>query len=154
MGYETRLIVGKACHTSDELKTGGLIVDGSEEYAYRPYLKDNEGELIKTGRKETYFMVYAVIELCKCGHESAISKIDFKNTDESHYWYWYGIDGNTQIVEDCYGEKSKPIPIKTVIDALEADVTNDDYRRFKWALGSLLAMKDDPEEIEVLFYGH
>ena len=44
--------------------------------------------------------------------------------------------------------------MKTVITALEKDAANDDYRRFKWALALLKSMKDDPENIKVMLFGH
>jgi hypothetical protein len=42
-----------------------------------------------------------------------------------------------------------------VVDALEKDAKDNDYRRFKWALGLLKSMEDDAEEnLSVLLYGH
>lgn len=152
MGYETRLIIGRAGTPSDEIKTGELTISDGE--AYRPYLKDEFGRYIKTGRTEVYFMEYASIDLCKCGYDSEISKIDWKNTDKNIFWYYYGSDGNTPIIEDCYGGKSEPVPIKDVIAALEKDVESSEYRRFKWALALLKSMDDDSEELTVMFYGH
>jgi hypothetical protein len=153
MGYETKLFIGREGHTSDEMQSGDLVVEDGQ--AYRPLLTDDEGELIKTGRKSTYFMVYAEIDLCKCGYSSAVSKLDQINKDESHFWEWYGSgDGNNAITEDRYGDKLKPIPISDVVAALESDEKNDNYRRFKWALALLKSMQDEPEDLKVLIYGH
>jgi hypothetical protein len=154
MGYETRLIIGRSCHTSDEIERGDLVIEDGE--TCRPWLKDGKGEFIKTGRKATYFMVYAEIDLCKCGYLSEINKLDRINKDESHFWEWYGSgDGNKEITEDAYGEKPKPLPLSVVVDALEKDAKDNDYRRFKWALGLLKSMQDDAEEnLSVLLYGH
>jgi len=41
-----------------------------------------------------------------------------------------------------------------VVEALKKDAKDDDYRRFKWALALLEAMKDDSERLSVLLYGH
>lgn len=154
MGYETRLIIGKSSSlTGDEVEYGELIIEDGE--AYRPMLKDEKGEFIKTGRKEIWFQVIAEIDLCKCGYNSEIHKIDRVNKDESHIWYWFGSgDGDTRVTEDCYGDKPKPVPIKDVVAALEIDAEKDDYRRFKWALALLKSMQDDPEGLTVLLYGH
>lgn len=152
MGYETRLYIGKSSSTSDEYERGVPILDRAS--VYRPYLKDESDNLIKTGRVETYFMVYAMIDLCKCGHDSHISKVDWKNKDSFRVWYFYGEDGNNEIKEDSYGDSSKPVPAQTVIEALEKDVKVEDYRRFEWALALLKSMTDDKENIEVMFYGY
>ena len=149
MGYETKLIIGQSGHTMDESVYGDLIVEEGE--AYRPMLKDEKGHYLKTGRKETYFMVIATINLCKCGSQSHIGKIDFTNKDESHFWQWY--DGDERKTEDCYGDKPKPIPVSVVVDALRKDLEDEKYRRFKWALALLESMQDD-KDITVLFYGH
>lgn len=150
MGYEIKLLIGRSSSREDEHKLGEPELDGDE--IYRPYLKDDAGDYIKTGRETTYFAIYATIDLCKCGYESNIHNIDHVNKDESHFWHWY--DGGSDVSKDCYGDEPKPIPISKVVDALKKDIQNDDYRRFKWALPLLEAMKDDPEGLSVLFYGH
>lgn len=152
MGYETKLIIGVPSLEMDEYAMEDLIIEDGK--AYRPYKKDSNGELIKTGRKEVYFQVMAMVDLCKCGYSSHISKINWKNTRDDIVWYWYTEDGNTQIKEDRYGDASEPVDINIVIEALKKDVQDDDYRRFKWALALLESMKDDKEGIKILFYGH
>ena len=152
MGYETKLIIGMSSFTSDEFELDDLIIEDGE--AYRPHKRDDSGEIIKTGRKETYFSVIATLDLCKCGYESNISKLDFKNTDENHQWYWY--DGEEKTTTDPYGDKPKPLPVSVVLAALKKDEKEDSYRRFKWAIALLESMRDDKESdrITVLFYGH
>lgn len=150
MGYETKLVIGEEGFTSDEIKRGELVIEDGE--AYRQYIKDEYDNFVRTGKKETYFSVIATIDLCKCGYDSAISEIDFKNNDESHFWYYY--DGNEKTVNDCYGDKSKPVSIGEVVKALEKDVKNSDYRRFKWALDMLKSMESSDPSLKVMFYGH
>lgn len=153
MGYETRLLIGReSSFTSSEIKCGDLILEDGE--AYRPMIRDDKDGYIKTGRKETLFMIMAEIDLCKCGHNAHIHEVDRINKDENHFWYWW--HGNERAAEDCYGEKLKPVPIADVVVALEKDVADDanDYRRFRWALALLYSMKDDPEKLSALLYGH
>lgn len=150
MGYETKLYIGRSCHSMDEAAKGELIFKDGE--AYRPYLKDENGDTVRTGRKEIYFEVYAMIDLCKCGADSEISKVDWRNKEsDSVVWYFY--NGDNEIKEDSYGDIPKPVKLNIVLEALRKDTEKEDYRRFKWAVSLLESMKDD-EEIEILFYGH
>jgi hypothetical protein len=152
MGYETKLIIGRSGMASDEIERGDMIVEEGERY--RPMLKDEKGNFVKTGRKVTYFMVYAEIDLCKCGYSSAIHKLDRVNKDESHFWEWYSTGyGNDELTQDSYGDKPKPLPIPVVLEALEEDAKDSDYRRFKWAIALLKSMQDD-DNLKVMLYGH
>ncbi len=153
MGYETKLIVGKqASHASQEWQEGELSIENGRPIY--PILKDEEGKTLYTGRKNTWFYIYAEIDLCKLGSGSKIYSLDWVNKDENHFWYWFGYDGDLEISEDCYGNKPKPIPVKKVLDALRGDAKNEDYRRLKWAIALLESMENDKEELEVLIYGH
>lgn len=150
MGYETTLLIGRSGTTIDEMEKGELVFEDGE--LYRPYLKNDKGHFITTGRKETYFSVYATIDLCKCGHASAMSGLDRKNTDENHFWMWY--EGSEGRSEDTYGDRPKPVKINEVIAALEDDLKVDFYRRFDWALKLLKSMESDQDEISVMLLGH
>jgi hypothetical protein len=150
MGYDITLLIGKEGHTGSEIKEGDLIIENGE--AYRPYIKDEEGNFVTTGKKETFFFVYAELDLCKCDYDGFIHKLDRKNTDESHHWYWYR--GSEKRTDDFYGDQPKPMPIAEVIEAIEKDSEGEEYRRFKWALALLNSMKDDPENLQVLWFGH
>ena len=136
MGYETKLIIGRECSASDEY-----------DYSTEPARK--------TGKKETYFMSYAEIDLCKAG-TNALSKAmcGFKNKDKNHHWYFYGHDGNTPIKEDKYGDKWIPQTIDSILEPMKIDYANGNYRRFKWAIALLESMKSDNEEIKVLIYSY
>lgn len=102
---------------------------------------------------ETYFDIYAEIDLCKCGYSSAINCV--RKHAKKKKVFWYGSDGNERVTEDRYGEYPTPVAIKTVIKALKKDCKKDEYRRFKWALALLEEMnKEEIEKLSVLFFGH
>ena len=150
MGYEVKLMIGKS---SQHQERGPTELDG--DFAYRPWLKDEAGKPIPTGRMHTYFSVYAELDLC-CVGNSAINEMDHTNKDPDHYWYWYHSDGNTEEHTDKYGSGLKPVSIRKVLEALKQDVEDQpEYRRFHWAVGLLQAMMDnDGDHLQVLIYGH
>lgn len=154
MGYEIKLIIGQIGTTGDKyMRSSEPEIDGQS--LYYPYEKDGKGSLIKTGTKETYFMVAAQIDLCKPGRGSKILESLRTNGDPNHEYYYYGSDGNTRITEDCYGDKSDVHSIDEIIDALKEDVENDSYRRFKWALSLLESIKkNEGADFKVMWYGH
>ena len=127
MGYETKLIIGVPAIQAD--RDGGI-----------------------------WFNTFAEINMCKMGCDANISKIDWKNESLSTYWFYYeGIgDNETKVEKDCYGDKSRAVPIGEVIEALKHDVARDDYSRFKWALNLLKAMDDSKgyDNLSVMFYGY
>ena len=127
MGYETKLVIGMPVSHVDP--DGGI-----------------------------YFMVFAELRMCKMGSTARISKLDWKNTSTSPepYWYYYQGESDELVTEDKYGDKSRPVPIGEVIEALKHDVARDDYSRFKWALDLLKAMDDSKgySNLSVMFYGH
>lgn len=63
---------------------------------------------------------------------------------------------NNQITEDKYGNRLGVFNIDHVIELLEKELERDDYRRFRWALMMLKAIKEDcPEyKLKVVTYGH
>lgn len=154
MGYEVKLLIGEVGTSGHKFKRSEQFeIDGDS--IYYPYIKDENGDLVKTGVKETYFMVAAQIDLCKPGYNSNILAALRKNEDPSHEYYYYGSDGNTRIVEDCYGDKSDIHSIDEIISALKKDIESDSYRRFKWALSLLESMKNnDGGDFKVMWYGH
>lgn len=158
MGYEIKLYVGKPCLEGDEhaRDMDQPYCDGSGYH----YKKDEKGNFVPTGRREKYFMVMAMIDLCKLGYQDdALNKLiaqsfEMGKTNKDklfHYFY----DGNEQVTEDCYGATFWPVPVRYVLDAMKTVQDKDDpYRRLTWAIALLEAMKDDSEQLEVLFYGH
>lgn len=163
MGYEIKLIVGKASHpcTEYEVEDQAILDDN---LAYFPTKKDEKGAYIETGRIEVYFQTYAMVDLCCPGPDTHLLKLDWKNTDKHVVWYFYE-DGNTAVKQDGYGDSPQPIPVEEVIEALEKDLVESlegypgsegdpdsgGYRRFKWAIALLKSMDDDTQ---VLFHGH
>jgi hypothetical protein len=150
MGYETTLLIGIEGHKSAEVEEGDLVIEDGE--AYRPLARDKDGEFIPTGRKLTYFMVYATIDLCKCGYSSEISKLARVSADENNIYEWY--EGSESRKEDAYGDKPKPVKLIDLITAIEKDNANEKYRRFDWALALLYSMNTDNKDISALMIGH
>jgi hypothetical protein len=125
MGYETTLLIGRDTKTTFISKESAV-----------------------------YFQVYAHVDMGKLGNSKLLDLPWINKTPEDIFWYWYAPtgDGDTQIEEDRYGEKPRPMPIATVIQALKEDIKNDDYERLKWALALLESMPDG--DLSVLLYGY
>jgi hypothetical protein len=156
MGYEVELIIGKTgSFITDEHKRGEPTIDSGGN-CYRPRLKDENGKYILTGRKEIWFNVMATIDLCKPGNYSnmcRMSENEGKNTDKDVFIYFYLDD--EMITSDRYDKEMRPVPINDVLTALKEDIDSDpNYRRFHWAYALLSSMAKDPDELEVLFFGH
>ncbi len=152
MGYEIKLIIGCKGSAGKKIERGniGEIDCGLLHY---PLLRNEDGSFKYTDIVETYFMIYAEIDLCKLGRDSHIGKILTENKSDKEEFYYFGSDGNTKITEDIYGSKPNEISVAKCIEALRLDVKDSDYRRFKWALALLESMKDE-NEISVIWYGH
>jgi hypothetical protein len=158
MGYEITLIVGKSSSVRGPERVDDLSKPFSDGSGYE-WKKDENGIPLTTGRQEIFFMTMAEINLCKIGsgHLSVLVDSTHKmgDKDSKNAWYIYGTtDGNKSAKEDKYGDKLYPVPISDVLDALKADHASDNYRRFRWAIALLESMKDDPEKLEVIFWGH
>ena len=152
MGYEIKLIIGCKGTTSKKIERSSAgEIDGN--CVYFPYIRDGEGSFKYTDVDETYFMVYAEIDLCKLGHDSHLGKILTANKDSKKEIYYYGTGGNVAITEDCYGDKPNEASVGDCVEALKLDIANSNYRRFKWALALLESMQDE-EDISVIWYGH
>lgn len=158
MGYEIKLYIGKAYRDCEEIARD--MSKPYEDGSGFEYQKDKDGNYVKTGRIEKYFSVYAMVDLCKCGYDSKIYDLSGKShklaneNKDKYFYYFYGSDGNSQVVEDRYGDYMYAMPIKDTIKALTADRQKDEYRRYKWAIALLNSMKDDQENLEVLFFGY
>ena len=129
MGYETTLLIGELFNFQVAAKT-----------------------------PEKYFQLISTLELCKTG-KSAIWDLPWKNeTPDEMKWYWYAPtgDGNQQQYEDRYGDEPQPVPVADVLEALEEDALQDNYRRFKWAIALLKSIQDTSpnSNFPVLYWSH
>ena len=162
MGYEVTLKIGRLGMVWKEGKRSKEgIIDGKGEGAsvYYPYLKDDKGDTIPTGRKECTFSEYAHADLCKIGEgplENLRHKSINKNTKLVYKWFC----GNNELSEDGYGDKYKPVSLHEVIKALQGEIKatpqgEEPYRRFVWALALCKAVAETTEgEFIVMFEGH
>lgn len=160
MGYEIKLIIGKASLENEELERDLELKfsDGSGH----PYKRDEHGLTVKTGRKEHYFMVFGILDLCKLGYQqdafnALIAKSFATAKDEwpREFYYWYGDgDGDNSITEDRYGSHFWPVPVADVLAALKDSCKAGEYRRTDWAMALLESMAGGEDGIEVLFFGH
>lgn len=158
MGYEIKLIVGKRGYSMKEVERD--LTKPYEDGSGFEYKKDEKGNYIYTGRNEIYFQIMGIVELCKIG-DGPLSKVvskshklgnEFSKVD---FVLFYGFDGDEQFSEDKYGDYSWPVPVKEVCAALSQELSEgEDYRRFVWALALLNSMKNDSEQLEVIFWGH
>ena len=159
MGYEIRIIVGKRCLSPSP----EIAVDETKPYkdgsGFEP-LRDEKGDYVYTGRNEQWFDAMAGVELCKLGHQDdALNRLiqaSFQKAKDKkdHVIYFYGIDGNIKQTEDRYGAKMWPVPVTEVLEAMKQTESTATYRRLQWAVALLEEMAKDPDQLEVLFYGH
>lgn len=117
-----------------------------------------KGSLLGNENGNQFFRVDAELDLCKIGSDNPLSeyidKAFVKAKEEKEGIYLYGLDGNQKFTKDCYGDKLPLCPIEEVYKVVKKTAQKDNYRRFKWAEALLASMKDDPEGLSVVFYGH
>jgi len=102
--------------------------------------------------KRYWAEVIASFDLCKVYAVSDPIRNKYKATDA----YIYADDGNTEIIEDNYGDPLIEIPIDVMIQLMEKVITSENYyRRYNPFLQMLKGFnKDDWENLVVLHYGH
>lgn len=102
-----------------------------------------------------WFNTWAMIDVCNPGYDSETYKLS-ADRDIGDPIYIYGTDGNTEIVEDCYGKQLKAIPLDEVLAALEADNGSTRYRRFAIAVDLLRSLKQHAgdESLSAFLYGY
>lgn len=102
------------------------------------------------GKEMWYAEVIASFNLCKVYAVSDKMR-KYPATDV----YFYADDGNTEIVEDPYGEPLKEVPIDKAIEIIAGAAEKDDYWRYAPTLAALRAFQDiGCEDIVVLHYGY
>ena len=115
-------------------------------YESRIYVVEKRERLGKDIKK--YAQKIAVFDICKFD----FGNIFQKETD----CYIYADDGNTKILEDCYGDPLKEASIEDVINCLETyNSTQEHYRRVAPLLGLLKGFDSSEwDNLAVLHYGY
>ena len=95
-----------------------------------------------------FALVVAEFDLCKAG----IHRSDFRDTDCA----FYGDDGNTLVLEDCYGDSLGELTIPEAIKLIEdRRAKAPSYRRWNPCLALLRSLNTDAwKDLYVLHYGH
>ena len=153
MGYETRLLIGRSTTPHKGVKKGDYFLDEYNNLD-REYIKGEDGEFIYTDRMESYFMIYATIDLCKVGCLLP-NELRFNTNPDKHVNYWY--EGGKECMEDSYGKYPSVVKLNVVLDAikeLQEENGDEPYRRFDWAIALLESMSKGKEELEVLLVGY
>lgn len=155
MGYESKLYIGELHEAEDVYVEDENAEDGSG------YPKDENGDLIPTGKKERWLNIFGMIDLCKCGSESKWLKIvsEFSQEIDENVYPFIFEEGDIQIKEDKYGDKLIPVPLEEVLIALKDDNKRGNYRRFKWAIAMIESILDGYTDrtqcdLVALHYGH
>jgi hypothetical protein len=159
MGYETKLIIGKASAlVRDEwARSPTPYSDGS---GFEPQRDPKTGQPLLTGRKEHWFHEMVTIDMCKLGYDGELSDLGSRSHAlakanlAKDFHFFYADDGNTQITEDRYGDPMWPMPIAEVLAAAKAHPDAKTYRRLRWAIALLESMAEDGEGLSILFYGY
>lgn len=155
MGYEIKLYVVETsdCQTVDNF--GKRPSDGEYTNIYsngNAYEVDGNTLILglKPELRRKYSRLIGMIDLSKAGYSDNISTM--KKTEAEYFFYKE--DGNTPLIIDRYGEKLKQANLEDVIDALEKDCINSNYRRYKTALSFLKGCVNDYHNVQVLFFGY
>lgn len=159
MGYEIKAIIGIPSSVSHPEHARSKQKKYSDGSGFK-YLK-RKGKFIETGRTSHWFEVMCDLDLCKLGYQDdALNKLIQKSHESGkanaakEFYYFYGIDGNTEITEDKYGAIMWPVPVAEVVAAIQASLGDEPYRRLKWLLTLLKSMSARKHNIHVMFYGH
>ena len=121
-------------------------------YESRLYVVEKHKNFYPSDNNMVWGEVVAVFDLCKC-YPVSDELCKYPNTNA----YIYADDGNTEILEDKYGEKLKEIPVKDTIKIIKKAMKNDNYsyRRYKPCLKLLEGFNlDEWNDLVVLHYGY
>ena len=116
-------------------------------YESRLYIVDKMGE--KESERKRYAQVVAMYDICKFGAFDGL----FQTITDC---YIYADDGNTEVLEDKYGEPLKEASITDVIEYLEKYKESQEYyRRVEPLLSLLKGFKlEEWGKLTVLHYGY
>lgn len=98
----------------------------------------------------------ALIDLSCAGHSTHTGMLLAAARAAKDKTYAVPNSGGNYDHEDRYGEPLTAVDIDSLIDAMEADNNNEEYRRFTLALAVLRAVKNDPSwrNLVVVQYGY
>lgn len=105
--------------------------------------------------EKRYAQVVAMFNMSKCYFLSDVLRYEPKAD-----CYFYADDGDTQVLEDRYGEPLRETTVETVIGLLEDAIANgEDYRRIFPLLSALKTIQEQKQngwwgDIAVLHYGY
>ena len=145
MGYDTHIAVVQLIEPMPE-----YVEDKDNPYddgSGYPYKKDENGNLIRTGRTEITGLIICEMDLCKLDYNGHLSKVHSQSLKkakdhlEVQFYSRYGTDGNTKMIEDSYGDPLHVVDFDEVLKALRVDCAENEYRRIHWALALLESMK-------------
>lgn len=92
----------------------------------------------------------AMFDLCKV-YAVSDKMCKAKDTD----CFIYADDGDTEIVDDCYGDALTEMTIKEAVQILEEAAAKDDYRRYAPCIALLKGFDESQwRNLAVLHYGH
>lgn len=165
MGYELKLYIGEIRKDYPDLEYVKDLNNPFTDGSGYPHKKDENDQLIPTGRIKYWLNIFGMIDLCKVGYNSPLSTFvqeKFKEANdnkEKSFVYFYGTDGNTEIFEDKYGDYLAVAPLTEIYGKLLETIEQDsDYRRYAWTKGFIEGVlsntKGYQEEIFGVFYGY
>lgn len=160
MGYETKIYVcDKPIH---QMVMPEIMVDKTKPLAdgsgYEA-VKDDNGKVVYTGRKEQWLNPICSMELGKISSTSndfgkLLQQKSQKYKDVDTFYFIFADDGNTHIHTDKYGDLLRDYPITTVLEAAKNAYKQTNYIRFKWLVAMLEPIAKDIPEAICLTYGH
>ena len=160
MGYVTHIVVVD-CHRPQEEYERDFSRPYSDGSGYERKVDEN-GDMIPTGRQQIYCQTYGEVVLGKI-YESKLSDLHSQaaatnRARPNQFYFRYHSDGNTEWTEDAYGDPFCVAGIDEAIEAIEADIFNEDspyeYSTLKWAHALRTSMKQNHGDyLKVLFYG-
>ena len=110
----------------------------------------NKTDSIFGDEPKKYASVIATFDLCKMGY-GGFTQLFNKETD----CYFYADDGNTKILEDCYGDSLKECDIKELKEWFKNKIKEDDYRRLKPFYALVKSFnKKQWKDLAIIHYGH
>ena len=119
-------------------------------YESKIYIVNKSNSRIGNDTK-LYAQVVVMFDLCKMGCSNGFHKLFDKETD----CYFYADNGDTQVLEDRYGDTIKECNIEDLKEWLKEQVKKSDYRRIKPFYNLVKSFnKKDWQNLAILHYGY